>query len=112
MLVHDKIYVDGAWVEASAGSSASFIDVVDSATEEVIARVVAAGADDVDRAVKAARRAQESWAARPVQERAAMLEQLQAGLGDRMQDIARAGSAEVGMPLRQALQIQGGYPAL
>jgi betaine-aldehyde dehydrogenase len=111
MLVRDTIYVDGAWVPP-AGGAKTLLDVTDSATEEVIARVVACSAEDVDRAAKAARRAQEAWAARSVEERATLLEKLQAGLGARMQDIARAISAEVGMPLRQSLQIQAGYPAM
>src|SRR5436853_5125475 len=111
MLVRDTIYVDGAWVPP-AGGAKTLLDVTDSATEEVIARVVACGAEDVDRAVKAARRAQEAWAARSIEERASLLEKLQAGLGARMQDIARAISAEVGMPLRQSMQIQAGYPAM
>jgi acyl-CoA reductase-like NAD-dependent aldehyde dehydrogenase len=111
MLVRDEIYVDGAWRKPSAGTS-TFHEVTDSATEEVIARVVACTAADVDAAVAAARGAQEAWAARPVEERAKLLEQLQAGLVERIPEIAKLVSAEVGMPLRQAQQIQAGYPAL
>jgi betaine-aldehyde dehydrogenase len=111
MLVRDTVYVDGAWV-APRGPASALHDVVDSATEQVIARVVMAGVEDVDRAVAAARRAQEAWAARSVEERASLLERLQTGLGERMHEIAGVISAEVGMPLRQSQQIQAGYPAL
>jgi betaine-aldehyde dehydrogenase len=110
MLVRDKIYIDGAWVAPSSPSV--LLDVTDSGSEEVIARVVAAGEGDVDRAVQAARRALESWSARPVAERADLLDKLQAGLTRRAEEIARAISAEVGMPLRQAQMIQAGYPAM
>jgi betaine-aldehyde dehydrogenase len=111
MLVRDTIYVDGAWVKPSAGAGAA-IDVIDSGTEQVIARVVSASAQDVDAAATAARRAQEPWAARSVDERASLLERLQTGLGERMHEIARVISAETGMPLRQSQQIQAGFPAM
>ncbi len=110
MLLRDKLYIDGAWVAPVERSGE--LEVIDSASEQVIARVVSGSPADVDLAVKAAKRAQESWAARPLEERAALLDRLQAGLGKRMQEVAQAISSEVGMPLRQSLQIQAGYPAL
>ena len=48
----DRIYIDGAWVPSASSDT---IDVVDSATEEVIATVPAGAAADVDRAVAAAK---------------------------------------------------------
>jgi betaine-aldehyde dehydrogenase len=110
MLVRDKIYVDGAWMPPMAPSG--MLDVTDSGSEEVIASVVAVGREDVDRAVAAARRAQEAWAARPVAERADMLDRLQAGLLQRADEIAQLICAEVGMPLAQCKQIQAAYPAM
>ncbi len=47
-------YIDGSWVEAADGAT---LEVVDPATEEVIARVPDSKAQDIDRAVHAARRA-------------------------------------------------------
>ena len=86
--------------------------MTDSGSEEVIARVVAAGhAEDVDRAVKAARRALRSVGGAPGRG-ARGLEQLQAGPARARRGDREAVSAEVGMPLRQAQQIQAGYPAL
>jgi len=45
------MYVDGEWIEATAGA---YIDVLDPATAERIARVPDADADDVGRAVRSA----------------------------------------------------------
>ena len=49
-----KNYVNGEWVGSASGET---FPVYDPSTEEVIAQVAAAGAADVDRAVKAARAA-------------------------------------------------------
>ena len=49
-----RLLIGGQWVEASGGES---IEVVDPATESPLARVAAAGKDDIDRAVAAARAA-------------------------------------------------------
>ena len=51
--------IDGEWVSAASGK---VFDVMNPATDEVMATVPEAGAADVDRAVKAARRAfDEGW---------------------------------------------------
>jgi Aldehyde dehydrogenase family len=48
------MYIDGQWVDALSGRR---FDTVDPATEAVITTVPHSGADDVERAVRAARRA-------------------------------------------------------
>nr|WP_284291485.1 aldehyde dehydrogenase family protein [Angustibacter aerolatus] len=50
------MFVDGAFVDPASGSS---FKTVSPATEEVLAEVAEGGAEDVDRAVRAARRAYE-----------------------------------------------------
>ncbi len=50
----DQNLVDGQWAGAASGK---LLDVMNPATDEVMAKVPDAGAADVDRAVKAARRA-------------------------------------------------------
>ena len=53
------LLIDGQWVASSDGET---IDNINPATEEVLATVQSASAEDVDRAVRAARRAFEgSW---------------------------------------------------
>ncbi|WP_158692820.1 aldehyde dehydrogenase family protein, partial [Streptomyces roseochromogenus] len=58
MKAHDGLYIDGAWRPAA---STDVIEVVNPADEQVIARVPAAGALDVDTAVRAARAALPGW---------------------------------------------------
>ena len=49
-----KLLIDGKWVEAASGKT---FDDLDPATEEPLAEVAAGDTEDVDRAVRAARRA-------------------------------------------------------
>src|SRR5438067_1655923 len=67
-----QMYVNGEWVESK--SSKTF-PVYDPATEEVIAQVPDSNADDVDRAVAAAKSAFEDgpWASTTAQERGRVL---------------------------------------
>lgn len=48
------LLINGQWVQADSGET---LDVINPATEEVIAKVASAGKSDVDKAVKAARHA-------------------------------------------------------
>ena len=105
----DKLYIDGTWV-ASTGTST--IDVVNSTTEEVIGRIPEGTADDVDRAVKAAKAAFPGWAATSVEERGKYLQRITEGLQARMMDIAQTVSAEVGMPMNLSMIIQAGLPTM
>jgi phenylacetaldehyde dehydrogenase len=49
-----KLLIDGEWVEAASGRT---FETIDPATEEVLAEVAHGDAEDVERAVRAARRA-------------------------------------------------------
>jgi len=64
MVRHKKMYIGGELVEGQAR-----LDVVNPATEDCVATVAAAGLDDVNKALKAARAAAPGWAATPVAER-------------------------------------------
>ena len=62
-----KMLIDGKWVSAASGKT---FDAIDPATEGVICQIAAGDAEDVDRAVKAARKAFEdsAWSRmRPVE---------------------------------------------
>ena len=52
-----KMLIDGAWVEAQSGKT---FEVLNPATDKVIARVAEGEAPDIDIAVRAARRAFDS----------------------------------------------------
>jgi aldehyde dehydrogenase (NAD+) len=107
MQAHDKIYIDGAWVPSSGTES---IDVYDSTNGEVIASIPAGTADDVDRAVKAARAAFETWSTTSPEERAKLLTRVGEGLAARMDEIATVVTREAGMPKWLSTIIQAGLP--
>ena len=62
MKTYDKLYIGGEWTPPSGKGS---FDVIDASTEELIGRIPAGDAADVDRAVKAARAAFEAWSRTP-----------------------------------------------
>ena len=107
MQVRDKLYIDGAWVP-SAGPDT--IDVVGAATEEVVGTIPRGTADDVERAVQAAKAAFGEWSRKPVEERAKFIQLLAEGLGARSQEIAETIAQEVGMPVFWSAMIQAGLP--
>ena len=109
MKTYDKVYIDGAWSKASGTGS---FEVINSANEEVMGRVPVGTAADVDRAVKAARAAFESWSQTSVEERAAYLQKIQEGIMTRTADIAATVTGEVGMPIRLSTMIQAGLPGM
>ena len=107
MKIHDQHYINGAWTPSRSGAS---IEVRNAATEEVIARVPAGTPEDTDHAVRSARAAFGLWAATPVAQRAALLQGIAEGLAGRAEEIARAITAEVGMPLKLSQRIQAALP--
>jgi aldehyde dehydrogenase (NAD+) len=92
-------YVDGTWV-APLGTAT--IDVVDPATEEVIASIGDGGEEDIDRAVAAALRAGPAFAATAPAERIALLRAILAGFERRSEDLAQAMTREMGVPIQAA----------
>jgi aldehyde dehydrogenase (NAD+) len=103
----DKLFIDGEWVPSSG---AGRIDVIDASTEEVIGTIPEGTAEDVDRAVAAARRAFPAWSATPKDERAKHLRALSEGLAARSEEVGKLVSREVGMPVGLATAIQAGLP--
>ena len=101
-------YINGQWVEATSSDT---LPVHDSSTEEVMATVPAGTAKEAENAVQAARAAFDSWAALPVETRAAYLDKVTAGIKARSDELATAIAREVGMPLKMAKAIQVGGPA-
>ena len=97
MQVRDQIFIGGEWIDP-AGSGV--IEVVSPHTEQVIGRVPDATADDIDRAVAAARAAFDdgAWSSTPPAERGEAIARLSAAIQARAQDIADVISAENGSP--------------
>jgi acyl-CoA reductase-like NAD-dependent aldehyde dehydrogenase len=103
----EQIYIDGAWTPAGGTGTTP---VTDSWTEQPFASYRSACAADVDRAVRAARRAFGTWSTTPVAERAAIVRRIAAALRERSDELTRVISREVGMPAKLAARIQVGAP--
>jgi acyl-CoA reductase-like NAD-dependent aldehyde dehydrogenase len=107
--VRDRIYIGGEWI---ASSGKGVLEVINSTTEEVMGSIPDGTAQDVDRAVSAAREAFEGWSQTPVAERADWIGRIAAALGERSEEIAVLIAQEVGMPLKLAGMIQAGLPTM
>lgn len=91
------LYIDGAWIEA-----VETFDDLNPATGELLVKVASASAQDIDRAVSAARAALEgAWGATPGVARGALLNKL-ADLVERdAAELARLEALDVGKPVGQ-----------
>ena len=87
--------IDGELVDASSGETEA---VINPATGEEIARMPLSTAEDVDRAVAAAKRAKPGWAATPPGERAAALLKLADLLEEHAAEISDLEAADAGKP--------------
>jgi aldehyde dehydrogenase (NAD+) len=108
MIRYEQHYYDGAW-QKPLGSET--IDVISSATEETIGRVPRGTPEDVDRAVKSARKAFDGgWGSSAVEERAEWLEKLAAAMKTRVPQVAEAIAHEVGTAIGYATRVQAEFP--
>src|SRR5438270_2404323 len=91
-------YVNGQWVASASGET---FPVYDPSTEEVIARVSAAGKADVDVAVKAAREAFDSgpWSKTTAQDRGRILFKLAEQIRQNAAALADLESRNTGKPI-------------
>ena len=97
------IYIEGQWV---APAHVRSVDVENPATESIAATIAVGGAEDVDRAVHAARRAFLLWQGTSRDERIAILERIIAEYQRRMGDLVEAVMTEMGAPKAFAEQAQ------
>ena len=94
-----QILVGGEWVGAASGET---MEVLNPATEEVIAEVPRCDADDVGRAVAAAKKALPEWLETTPAERAEILLKLADLLDEHADELAEIESRNVGKPLGYA----------
>ncbi|MFN8050428.1 MAG: aldehyde dehydrogenase family protein [Acidimicrobiales bacterium] len=106
MKEYDKFYIGGQWV--APVESTDTVDVIHSATEEVMGRVPMGTVADVDAAVAAARTAFESWSTTPIDVRAKYLRDIGANLTARFEEIATTIQGEVGSPKSFSEFVQAG----
>jgi betaine-aldehyde dehydrogenase len=107
MLLRNQLFIGGAWV-APSGRETS--EVHNAGNGQVMGRVPLGDAQDVERAVAAARSALDSWSATPPEQRSQFLEKISVGLKARADELARLIAQEVGMPLKMSARIQAGLP--
>jgi betaine-aldehyde dehydrogenase len=89
-----RLWIDGKWTDGKRDP----IPVVNPATERVIDHVSRGTAGDVDLAVRAARRAFETWRWRPAVEKAGILHRMAADLRARHKQLATLMAQEGGKP--------------
>ena len=94
-----KFYIDGQWVDPVSEDTRP---VENPATEETIGHVSFGTKADVDKAVKAARRAFESFSQTSREERLTLLRAIQAEIENRKEELATAVSDEMGAPMSLA----------
>ncbi|NDO78748.1 aldehyde dehydrogenase family protein [Kocuria indica] len=92
-------FIDGQWGEAASGAR---FDVVNPATEEVIATVADGGPEDARRAIETAGRVQKQWAATPPRERGEILRRAYELIMQRQDELALIMTTEMGKPLAEA----------
>src|SRR2546425_8483801 len=97
-----KMLIDGKWVEAASGKT---FETLNPATGQVLARVAEGEADDIDRAVAAARASFDrgTWRDLPPAERAKVLWQVGDMIEERATEFAQLETLDNGMPINDAL---------
>ncbi|OPA87693.1 aldehyde dehydrogenase family protein [Pseudomonas fluorescens] len=98
-----QFYIDGRWVYPAIAAS---LPVVNPATEEVVAQVARGSAEDVDRAVAAARAALAGWSATPAAARAQVLGKIHELILERKEQLAQALCLEMGAAIGFARAMQ------
>lgn len=93
-----RLLIGGELVDAADGER---LEVVNPSTGEIIADVPAAGPEDVDHAVAAAKAAQPAWAAVGLDDRAACFERLAALLLEHEEELALLDAINAGNPVRE-----------
>jgi len=100
-------YIGGKWIPST---STETVDVLNPATEEVIAVIPGGGAADIDAAVAAARSAARAWGASHKDYRLEFLGRLVAKLAEAQPEIVETVVAELGCPVGFATAVQAALP--
>ncbi len=97
------LYINGEWVKPS---SKKYFKTINPATEEVLAEVAHANEEDVDRAVKAARKAYtDVWSKTSPSERAKYIYRIARLMQERSREFAAIESLDAGKTIRESRDI-------
>ncbi len=96
----DRLFIDGKWVDAASGHR---FETHHPATGQILTEVAEGGAEDIDRAVKAARAALSGpWSKMDAADRGAMLWKLSDAVEAHAAELAKLEAFDTGKPLREA----------
>ncbi|MEV4389579.1 aldehyde dehydrogenase family protein [Micromonospora sp. NPDC049580] len=97
------LFIDGKFVDPTDGGSFKSIN---PASEEVLAEIAEAGAQDVERAVRAARQAYDKvWGPMPGRDRAKYLYRIARLIQERSRELAVLESLDNGKPIRESRDV-------
>src|SRR5437773_1768043 len=103
-VMRKQLFINGGWRDASSGRT---IEVVNPATEEVIAEVASADRADLDAAVAAARAALDGpWGKTSARDRGRIVWKIGEKLIERADEIARLETLHNGKPIFESRQIE------
>ena len=110
-MTSDQLFIGGTWQQPSSGQ---LLEVVSPHTEELVATVVTAVPEDVDRAVSAARQAFDEgpWPRTSPAERVAVVRSLAALYKERRKEMAQLITTEMGSPISFSRFSQATLPVL
>jgi succinate-semialdehyde dehydrogenase/glutarate-semialdehyde dehydrogenase len=98
-LLKTQIFVGGQWIDAANGET---IDVLNPATQEVLAKVPKAGASETRAAIAEANAVFPMWKSQPAKQRADVMKKWYQLVVDNIDDIAIIMSAESGKPVKES----------
>jgi 1-pyrroline dehydrogenase len=91
-----QVFIGGEFVDSASGET---MEVIAPATGEVIASVPRCSAEDVDRAVAAAREAWPAWSEKTPKDRSELLHRMADVMDEHAEELAQLESLNVGKPL-------------
>jgi malonate-semialdehyde dehydrogenase (acetylating) / methylmalonate-semialdehyde dehydrogenase len=101
-----KNYIDGEWVDSLSSQT---LEVLNPATNKELARVPISTKEDVDQAVKAAKKASKTWRNVPVPKRARYLYKYHALISENHEELAKLVVQENGKSYKEAFgEVQRG----
>lgn len=98
-----ELFIDGKWQKPSSGK---YFDTIGPSSGKHLAKVAEANAEDVDKAVKAARAAYENvWSVMPASERGKYLFRIARIIQERAREFAVIESMDGGKPIRESRDV-------
>ena len=97
-----KLYIDGQWVESE---QKEWIEIENPADHEIIAKVPRGCKEDVDKAVRAAKKAFETWQYTSLETRVSLMKKVVEGLKGRRQELIETITKELGAPYQVSADV-------